>query len=243
MASPVKIYQAEMHNNLGFFATWLPADQNQIGDLGVLVDGRFRRMSSLKDMGIKFAEDDVGAPQDIQVTSTNGTKVDTKASADVVGMVNAEIKIDFSANGAFVFHATGLQARRIEDLAAVGKGVLAAHERGDWRKEWLIVEAVHEATCATIIVSQDTAASLVLTAKMNAPASILSLADPKVGLEVSSSRGQLVHAVGGKSLKPLYSCVRLHTSFFGAPSLQPARGTGHQTGEFERASIRDLLEG
>ena len=36
MASPVKTYQSEMHDKLGFFATWLPGDHVELGDVGVL---------------------------------------------------------------------------------------------------------------------------------------------------------------------------------------------------------------
>ena len=44
MASPVKRYQQEMHNNLGFFATWLPSTAIALGDIGVLQSGRFHTM-------------------------------------------------------------------------------------------------------------------------------------------------------------------------------------------------------
>jgi len=56
MASPVKLYQQEMHSNLGFFATWLPASILELGDFGVLEAGRFRKMGSLKELGIPHAE-------------------------------------------------------------------------------------------------------------------------------------------------------------------------------------------
>ena len=34
MASPVKLYQQEMHKNMGFFATWLPSSE-RTGELQV----------------------------------------------------------------------------------------------------------------------------------------------------------------------------------------------------------------
>ena len=39
---PVRTYREEMHGNLGFFASWLPADPVDVGDIGVLEGGRFR---------------------------------------------------------------------------------------------------------------------------------------------------------------------------------------------------------
>jgi hypothetical protein len=53
MASPVRRYQQEMHENIGFFATWLPGDLLELGDIGILVNGSFRKLSSLWALGIK----------------------------------------------------------------------------------------------------------------------------------------------------------------------------------------------
>ena len=41
MANPVKRYQQEMHNKVGFFATWLPGNLIQPGDFGVLKEAGF----------------------------------------------------------------------------------------------------------------------------------------------------------------------------------------------------------
>ena len=211
MASPVKIYQSEMHHNLGFYATWLPGDPIEIGDVGVLLDGRFRRLTSLSDLGISYDLSAAGTPQNVQYTSAKGTKVGAATSASAAGIAGVEINIEFSADEAFVFHATGLQATRLQELPAVGENVLAAYEKGHWRKEWLLIEAVHIADCSTIIISQDSSASLVLTGSVSGPIAVLSLADPKARLDVSSSRGKLVHVVGGRALRPLYSCLRIDT--------------------------------
>jgi hypothetical protein len=242
MPSPVRTYHAEMHRNLGFFATWLPGDPIEIGDAGLLVEGRFRRLSSLSELGIRYTQSESTASQNLQYTSTEGTKIDPTIGGAVAGVAKAQIAISFSADGAFVFHATGLRVRRLQELTSVGRGVLAAYEKGRWRKEWLLVETLHLADCATIIVSQDSSAGLVLTAKPDAVLTALSLADPNVGLAVSSSRGRLVHVVGARKLRPLYSCVRVKDPFFAKPSIAPARGTETRTNEFERAQISDLLD-
>jgi hypothetical protein len=242
MASPVRIYQAEMHRNLGFYATWLPADPIEIGDVGVLMDGRFRRLSSLTDLGIAYTTSDAGATQNVQYTSAKGTKIGTATSANAAGIAGVEVNIEFSADGAFVFHATGLQASRLQELPAVGASVLAAYEKGRWRKEWLLIEAVHVADCATVIISQDSSASLVLTGSVSGPIAVLSLADPKARLDVSSSHGKLVHVVGGRALSPLYSCLRIEHSLFAEPLFAPARGEARRSIEFERAQLQDLLD-
>jgi hypothetical protein len=167
MPSPVRTYHAEMHRNLGFFATWLPGDPIEIGDAGLLVEGRFRRLSSLSELGIRYTQSESTASQNLQYTSTEGTKIDPTIGGAVAGVAKAQIAISFSADGAFVFHATGLRVQRLQELTSVGRGVLAAYEKGRWRKEWLLVETLHLADCATIIVSQDSSAGLVLRAQIS----------------------------------------------------------------------------
>ena len=110
MARPVKTYQAEMHSNLGFYATWLPGDPIEIGDAGEIVDGRFRRRATLADLGIAFKVGDVGSAHDMRYTSKQGTKLTPDAAADLAGVARVEIDIEFSAEGAFVFHASGIRA-------------------------------------------------------------------------------------------------------------------------------------
>ena len=244
MGSPVELYQREMHSNLGFFATWLPADQIEIGDIGMLEAGRFRRTSSLGEMGIKFDPKSSNSSQNLQYTSTKGTKVTTDVSAAVTAVVKAQIAIDFSRQGAFVFHASGVRAQRLENRAEVGEKILKAYRNNKWRLEWLLVEALHEAEQATIIVSEDSSAGLVLVASAEAPISAVSLADPKISLSVASTHGKIVQVVGSKQLHPLYSCLLLKHPVLNSPSVEPARGSS-TVGEqlpFARPSIDDLLE-
>jgi hypothetical protein len=243
MASPVKIYQQEMHGNLGFFATWLPGDPIEIGEVGVLEGGRFRRMSSLKELGIACDLSTGQSAQNVQYTSTQGTKITTSAGATATAVAKAEITIDFSREGAFVFHASGLRWQRLENRSAVAEEVVEAYKKDKWKKGWLLVEALHTAEQATIIVSEDSSAGLVLVASAEAPIAGVSLADPKIGLTVASTQGKIVHIVGGKGLHPLYSCLRLKDPLFGAPSVQPVRGSGVGGEEipFTRPNIDELL--
>jgi hypothetical protein len=242
MPSPVRTYQAEMHRNLGFFATWLPGDPVDIGDVGVLVDGRFRQLASLRELDIPYTEGMAGASQNVEYTSTGGTTIGGMAGANATGVARAQISIEFAAEGAFIFHASGMRVRRLQELTSLGARVLRAYERGQWQKEWLLIEALHIADCPTVIVSQDTSAGLVLTAKAETPLSAVSLADTSLGLEVSSSHGKLARIVAARDLRPLYSCIRVQASFFENPSLAPVRGPNGQENQFERAEITNLLD-
>ena len=231
MASPVKLYQQEMHDNLGFFPTWLPGDP-------------FRRVASLAELGIACDVVAGETTQNVQYTSTQATKITATTGAAVTGFAKAEITVEFSREGAFVFHASHLQPRHIENRAGIGEEIVKAYHKGKWKKEWLLVEALHAADRATIIVSEDSSAGLVLAASAQGPLTSVSLADPKVSLTVASTRGKVVHIVGGKGLHPLYSCLRLTAPLFGEPSVRPVRGSSERDNEvqFSRPGIEELLD-
>lgn len=243
MASPVGLYQQEMHDKMGFFATWLPGDPIDIGDVGVLENGRFRRMTSLREVGIGCEVSTGQSTQTVQYTSRRGTKVTTSVGAAVPMVAKAEITIEFSREGAFVFNASNLSPQRLENRMAVAEQIVKLYKTGNWKKDWLLVEALHTADSATIIVSEDSSAGLVLVASAEVPLVAVSLADPQFGLTVASTRGKIVHIVGGRKLHPLYSCLRLKDPLFSAPSVEPVRGSGGAVEKvpFIRPSINELL--
>ena len=245
MASPVRMYQEEMHSHLGFYPTWLPGDRIEIGDVGVLEGGRFRQLASLRELGIEYQASTGSAAQNVQYTSTQGTTIEVKAGAIASSVAQGEIKVEFARTGAFIFHATDLRLRQLETRLVVGKDIVAAYERGKWQKEWLLVEAHHVAACATVIVSEDSAASLVLSASASGPLTSISLADPKLGLTVSRTTGRIVHIVGASDLHPLYSCLRLKDRLFGRSVIEAVRGAVPGSGPedvFARPSIDALLD-
>jgi hypothetical protein len=243
MGSPVKLYQREMHDKLGFFATWLPGDPLEVGDVGVVEGGRFRKMTSLEELGIASTVADGEAMQDLQYTSSEGTKISTSAGAAVAPVAKAEITVEFSRQGAFVFHASSLQPRGLQNRAKVENGIVEAYQAARWQQEWLLVESLHTATRATIIVSEDQSAGLVLAASADTPIPGVSLADPKVGLTIASTRGRIVHIIGGVGMRPLYSCLRLKDSWLKGPKLKPVRGGRAESAAIplSRPSIEELL--
>lgn len=246
MPSPVRVYQKEMHNNIGFFATWLPGDHMELGAIGVLKEGRFRHEATLEDLGIKFETEVAGSPQTLKYTSTSGTSIENTAGAGVaVSVVKAEISIEFSSEGAFVFDATNVQQTRISTRFEVAEQILDAYLRGRWRKEWYVVESVRTAQMATIIVSQDRSAGLLLSARSDLPISSTALADPKVDLSVSSTRGRIVQILAAENLKPLYSCLRVKDPFVGKAKVTAVLGktkSGKSLERFARPGIDELLD-
>jgi hypothetical protein len=233
-----------MHNNLGFFANWLPGDRLELGEAGVIEAGRFRKVASLAELGISIVKSAAGSPQNARYESTAGTKVNFSGGAAATPGTKGEISVEFSKEGAFLFHSSGLRHQRIENRLAVTEAILKAHESGRWKKEWYLIEGLHTAELATVILSEESSAEIVLTATTDLPIGI-SLSDPHVDLSISSTRGKIFHLVGGKQISPLYSCLRIKDRLFGATTVEPVRGgAGDRNASlwFEKPAIEDLLD-
>jgi hypothetical protein len=206
MASPVKRYQQEMHTNLGFFATWLPSTPIALGDIGVLQDGRFRRVASLKELGIVQTDVREGMAENVSY-SASAKRSDnvTVGAGTAVPLASAELSITFTSEGGYIFEAINMKQMEVADRLSLASSVLKAYEDGRWQKEWLVIDGLYRAESATILVSEDTSSEIVLKASAAAlPAGLLPLADPKLGLGIASSSGKIVHIVAANNLHPLF---------------------------------------
>jgi low affinity Fe/Cu permease len=182
--------------------------------------------------------------QTVDYSSTEGTKISTSASAEAATIGKAEISIDFSRQGAFLFQASKLQTWQLENRMVVGEQIVKAYGQKKWDKSWLLVESLHASERATIVVAEDSAAGLVIVAKMDEALPSISLVDPKISLSVTSTRGKMMRLIGSEGLHPLYSCLRLKDPLFGSPSVQPVRGIkdARVESDFSRPGISELLD-
>jgi hypothetical protein len=245
MSNPVKLYQQEMHKNVGYFANWLPGNALSLGDVGVWEGGRFQKLTTLKNLGIPSALGASGNPQTLDYTSTSDTSVNTNVGAAVAGVAKADITVKFSRQGAFLFQAIGVQGVDLANRNETAMGMLDALERTTWKKEWMVIDSLYEAASATIIVSEDTSSELVLSTSSALPIGSLGLADPRLGLTVSSKRGKIVHVIAGSGLHPLYTCMKIKSSLFGGPAVSPVRGLQGGVSAAQslaRPGLNDLLD-
>jgi len=245
MASPVKLYQQEMHNNLGFFATWLPSTAIAVGDIGVFEGGRFRHLASLKELGVGQPDVRQGTAENVSYSASAKRSDHINAGAATpVPVVSGELSIAFTSEGGFVFEAINMTQMEIADRLTLASSLLKVYDEGRWQKEWLLIDALYRAESATILVSEDTSSEIVLKASAGAlPTGVLPLADPKLGLGIASANGKIVHIVAANNVHPLYSCVRVRDPLlFGKPSVVPVRGRADQDARaLGRPAIHDLL--
>src|SRR5262245_12890608 len=130
MATPVRLYQQEMHRNMGYFATWLPSSNIDLGDIGVLEAGRFRRVGSLKELGIRHEGVREGNPENVSYSaSAKRNESVTADAAAPAALAKGELLIQFTSQGGYVFEAMGMRHIEIADRLALAESLLQAYDQ------------------------------------------------------------------------------------------------------------------
>jgi hypothetical protein len=237
MMSAGMTYLHEMHQRFAYLATWLPNAKLELGDVGVLRGEEFRRMTTLKELGVPFITRQGAAPLDFSYTSASGVALQIKAKGKAAAgttlpLVKAGVAVKFSKQGAFVFQAAGNKVHEIENKATVGGAVIRLYEQGRWEADWSVVDTIVGAAAATILVANSADAALELAA--NAPLEAANLVRLDIGLAVNSQSGDMIQFVAAQGLTPLFRLSRVKSSLlgrllggsrairFGGPSADPA---------------------
>jgi hypothetical protein len=209
----VDSYQKGMFDKFGFLATWLPNAAIRLGDVGAMSGGKFQRVTSLGDLGITFQVRKGSQPIDLSHSSEEGVSINLSgnAAADAgPAEANAGVAVVFGSKGSFVFQATGCVEHSIEDQAKLGRDVIAKFKSGgDWDPDWVVINTVVEAKCATVLVSSSSEGKVELTAKGNLPPNGLALANADAGLHLSSLQGDVLHFVAQQGLTPMFRVSRI----------------------------------
>lgn len=235
-------YLKGMFDKFAYTATWLPNAPLELGDVGVLSDGFFQRVTSLKSLGIDFTvrkgasavDLSHSSEKDVTVSSDNAANAELKA-ADA--KANAKVTVEFGAKGAFVFQAKGCVESAIEDQAKLGREIIARFKSGEnWDASWVVINTVVEAESATIMVSNSTTSKIEIGANANLPPGSAALADANIGLRVTSQTGDVMNILAAKSLTPMFRVSRIkqgliakiQRSLFGTNEFENVRSIGPQ---------------
>lgn len=106
-------YARELHRTFGYFGTWLPGTVLGLGDVGTIERGEFQRVTSLRDLGIRF-ESNAQHFRDGQVKYEHGVTQDFALTSHVgeLHAAKASIDLQFTKAGSTILHAVDVVARR-----------------------------------------------------------------------------------------------------------------------------------
>jgi hypothetical protein len=237
MSNASKFYLKAIYNHFSLLASWLPNTNVALGDVGVLEDGLFKQLTTLENLGIAIKIRSGASAVDFNLSSESDVRIQSGAKGEVASMTplaaQANISIEFSRAGGFVFQAGDCYVDEVEDKVNLGKSILALFRIDQWDRQWVVVDSLVRAGSATIVISNSSKASLELSA--NSPIEASSLARISSSFSVSSQTGDIVRFISQPGLTPLFKLSRVKQSML-------ARAFGTGSVRFAGASRSELAE-
>lgn len=223
--SSARSYLNALYRRFQLLGAWPPNQRIEVGEVGVLEQGAFRRASSLGRLGVAFTASSAG--QEANMEASEGAVISTDAQAGgqvawVNGAPRLGVTIKLSHQGAFVFNAIEVMEWRIDDTISVERQVLALLARGAWDPSWVIVDRVLQARSLTVLLSESDGAELGLEGSGQLGVHGLRLADATLGLRPSYAQGDSLRFLGEVGLTPLYQCLRVQQRLFSRDRLETA---------------------
>ncbi|MEB2777467.1 hypothetical protein SYJ56_19285 [Algoriphagus sp. D3-2-R+10] len=218
-----KKYTREIKEQFGYLATWLPSTPLSLGDIGILKNNQFTKISNLSDFGIQFEIEIDKTKSDIEHSSKGAVSISTKASGTVapqgsaLAEVDAGITVEFSKENAILFKANRTTSPCIKDQIKLGKAVIELYKEGKWDKDWSVITEKVDAESATILISSSSSGKIELKAKGKVEAAKLDIADAKLGFELTFSKDLSTKIIGEESLTPLFKASKVNSSLFNPP--------------------------
>lgn len=229
MASgPERNYTREMYRRFGYHATWTPGTPLQLGDVGVVRDGVYRRLRNLKDFGIPFDVRPDTTAERLKHVSTHSVEFAFKAAGkpaipgSFLSDANAGVTIEFKRSGGVAFEALGCTTPSISDQLGLGRELIKRYRAGKWNKDYVVVtELVHADSC-TVLVSESRGGKISIEASAAVSAGSFSIADASAGLGITFSRSMNTEIIAAGGLTPLMRVRRVRRPFLGSPTFRTA---------------------
>ena len=226
--NPVKMktsrkYTKELKRQFGYLATWLPGTPIELGDIGILRNYQFTKISHLSNFGINFEIVPDETKSDIEHSSSGVVSITTKAAGTIapqgsaLGELEAGIIVEFSKENAIYFKAIGTTSPSIKDQISLGKTIVSLYKEGKWDKEWSVVTEKVDTHNSTILISGSSNGKIELKAKGEIEAAKLDIADAELGFELKFSKDLSTKIIAQESLTPLFKASRLNSRIFAPP--------------------------
>lgn len=217
-------YTREIHKELGYFATWTPGVEVNLGDVGVVKGKMFLRRTSLKNLGIEFNILEDKAPVSLSHSSKGEVEISLKGSGSpaIPGSTLAEIEAGFSVKMAkensILLKANNILNHTIDDQIALAQEILRRFKSSNgnegWDKDWVVVTEVAQAESCTILVSKSRDTTVDITAKGELAAAELDIASAELGLSIKSSKSLETQILGETNLTPMMRLSKVQTKWF-----------------------------
>jgi hypothetical protein len=223
MDSAARAYTKEVHNKLEKYATWLPGENVQVGDVGQLQNEVFHRLAHLKDF--KIACNVVKDPNSkttykCMSSTTRETEVSASAKGPTAGLgaVAGDLHISFSRKDSFYLLLTQCIGSSIDNLIKLGNEILKRVQTRDWQVDYVVVTRVVTAGSATILQASTSGSSVVLQGDESGNP-VASLLEAGAAIKSKSDGAFSLSTVAQAKLTPLFNLGKVeynwHNWFLG----------------------------
>lgn len=247
MASVVEQYTREMHDRLGYWATWAPGLPLDLGACGPVEDGVFKPESSLKDFGISFETDSDTTPTDWQHVSDGPVEIEIQVKGEAERIPNfpagkAGMNLKFGRANAVVFASKGAPEHRIADVAALKRELVSQAQSGHIAPDYGVVYRLVAADSTSVVISQSSDSEFTVSADADFRAGIVDLANGSLNLSVVRSRNLYTQFVAEEGATPLFQALRIKRGFWGPRIENLAIVTFEQDDPFEELSPQSVWD-
>ncbi|MFJ9539868.1 hypothetical protein ACIRPX_21720 [Streptomyces sp. NPDC101225] len=216
MTSIPELYTREMHTKYEYLACWLPSTRLAVGDVGLVARHRFRKLTTLSELGIPFTREADSPISDLNYSSTDYVAVtsDARPGASTSDAVS-HLSISFARSGATLFQASGCVLETIGNLPALEAALRTAHEDGTWRLKYVVVTEVVRTGPTAVLVAEHRGAQLDLQVSTGGLTGLLPVADATAKCQVTNRLGIAADVLAPTGATPLFNAVQLRKRLLG----------------------------
>jgi hypothetical protein len=248
LIAPYRRYIKEIHDRFGFWATWLPNEAIQLGDVGPLVNLRFQRVTNLQNQGIAFNVEPPGNSAEFQYASSNSVTIQVKAKGElplagsVLAQTDAGISVSFANKNATMFLATKCRVSSIAKQDDLAKTIIQRAEHGDWPREHLVVTSVVQSDASVILISSGDSGKVEFAVAGSAPVSPITLVGMQARVREVHASNVDIRIVSKNRLTPLFRVQGLRKKLFGGTYFAPSGGGFGVGDEYSTQALDDASD-
>ena len=216
MATPQEVYVNGVKKELNnYYGAWLPSTRYELGDVGLLKNNLFDRVTSLKNLGISFTPSRDSDSTKIDYVSESSVSRVIKAAGQLnpnlpnIPEGQAGIGIEFSKEGAFIIQAEECYELFIEDLVKLEKDILQVYQEGNWKSRWVVITQLMSTPNATILISNSSQSKIELSAEGDVTLQGVSLGNAQAKFAVRAEIGKVLKFIDAKNVTPFFKLLQI----------------------------------
>jgi hypothetical protein len=203
MATPQQVYVNGIKKQLNnYYGAWLPSTRFELGDVGLVKDNLFNKVTSLENLGISFKESRASDSTKIEYVSESGVSRVIKAAGQLnpnlpnIPEGQAGIGIEFSKEGAFIIQAEESYEPFIEDLVKLEKDISQVYQEGNWKSRW-------------VVISNTSQSKIELSAEGDVALQGISLGNTQAKFAVRAETGNVLKFIDAENITPFFKLLQI----------------------------------